>query len=67
MLGHLQGLRGEMLFDSLWARLLDQPRGNLFDVATTASQRGLIEFRRSGGVTEVGFRELLRPVEGRLL
>ena len=67
MLGHLQGLRGEMLFDSLWVRLLDQPRGNLFDVATTASQRGLIEFRRSGGVTEVGFRELLRPVEGRLL
>ena len=67
MLGHLQGLRGEMLFDSLWTRLLDQPRGNLFDVATTASQRGLIEFRRIGGVTEVGFRMLLRPVEGRLL
>jgi hypothetical protein len=32
-----------------------------------ASQRSLLDFRHSGGVTEVGFSELLRPIEGQFL
>lgn len=66
LLGHLQGIRGEALFDTFWARALDQPRSHLFESAAVASQRSLIDFRRSGGITEVGFTELLRPIEGRL-
>jgi hypothetical protein len=66
MLGHLQGLRGEALFDTVWARVLDHPRSHLYDLAFAASQRGMLEFRSAGGVVEVGFRELLRPMEGEL-
>ena len=66
-LGHLEGMAGASLFDTLWARVLDQPRAHLIDLAVVASQRSLIDFRHSGGVTEVRFTELLRPMEGRLL
>jgi hypothetical protein len=67
LLGHLEGIAGAALFDTVWARALDQPRTHLLDVAVVASQRSLIDFRHSGGVTEVRFSELLRPLEGRLL
>lgn len=66
MLGHLEGVRGEALFDTFWARVLDQPRSHVVELASVASQRSLIDFRRSGGITEVGFTELLRPLEGQL-
>ena len=63
LLGHLQGARGEGLFETLWTRVLDQPSSRLFDLAAAASQRGMLELRHAGGVVEVGFRELLRPFE----
>ena len=66
LLGHLQGARGHALFETVWARALDRPISQLFDLAVSASQRGLIEFRHAGGVIDVGFRELLRPFEGEL-
>lgn len=67
MLGHLEGVRGAALFDTIWARVLDHPRHHLFEIAAVAAQRSLIDFRHSGGVTDVGFTELLRPMEGQLL
>lgn len=71
MLGHLQGVRGQALFETLWAGVLDQPTSQAFDLATTASQLGMLELRHAGGVVEVGFSELLRPFDdqrqGRLL
>lgn len=67
MLGHLQGARGEALFETLWAQVLDRSRTGIYDLAFAASQRGMIEYRNAGGVVEVGFRDLLRPLEGRLL
>lgn len=67
LLGHLQGHRGEALFDTIWARVLDRPRSQLMDLAVTASQQGMVEFRSGGGVIEVGFSQLLRPTEGQLL
>lgn len=66
-LGHLEGVRGGALFDTIWARILDHPRAHLIELATIASQRSMINFRHSGGVTDVGFTELLRPMEGQLL
>lgn len=71
LLGHIEGARGQALFETLWARVLDQPASHLFELAATASQHGMIEFRHAGGVVEVGFSELLRPfapdTQGRLL
>lgn len=66
LIGHLEGVAGAALFETPWAEALDWPRSHLTDLATTASQRLLIDFRHSGGITEVGFSELLRPFEGQL-
>ncbi len=67
LLGHLEGVRGPALFETTWAQVLDHPRSFLIEQATIASQRSLVDFRNSGGVIEVGFSELLRPMEGHLL
>ncbi len=64
MLGHLQGARGQALFESFWARVLDQPKSQLSDLAVNASQRGLLEYRHAGGVVDISFNELLRPFDG---
>jgi len=64
MLGHLQGGRGQALFETLWVRLLDQPRSQLRELAATASQLGMLEFRSAGGVVEISFHRLLRPLDG---
>lgn len=63
LLGHLEGVRGRALFDTLWAHALDQPTSHLLDLAVSASQHGMIEFRHAGGVIDIGFRELLRPFD----
>jgi hypothetical protein len=67
LLGHLEGTRGPALFETIWAKVLDHPRSYLIEMATLASHRSLVDFRHSGGVTEVSFSELLRPMEGNLL
>lgn len=60
LLGHLSGVRGEALFQTLWCRLLDAPIHVLHEHAIAASQRGWIEYRHMGEITEIGFRYLLR-------
>lgn len=60
LLGYLSGARGEALFQTLWCRLLDTPVHVLHEQAFAASQRGWIEYRHMGDVTEIGFRYLLR-------
>jgi hypothetical protein len=64
LLGHLEGAVGEGLFDTFWARVLDAPIGVLHEQAFTASQRGWIDFRHGGGVTDVGFSFLCREPIG---
>lgn len=70
-LGYLQGVRGQPLFETLWARVLDQPTSHLFDLAGATAQYDMLDLRHAGGVVDVGFRALLRPFEvkarGRLL
>lgn len=63
LLGHLQGARGRHLFETLWAQILDQPTSHLFDLAATASQSGMLEFRSAGGVVDITFHHLLRPFD----
>ncbi|MCP4378065.1 MAG: hypothetical protein GY794_18065 [bacterium] len=64
---YLQGASGERLFSSSWTRLLDQPEDRLFELAQIASQRGLIVYHRTGGVTEVRFPDYLTPEEREML
>ena len=61
LLGHLQGERGQGLFKTQWAAVLDQPTSRLVELASAASRHGMLEFRNAGGVMEVTFHELLRP------
>lgn len=63
MLGYLEGGRGQALFDTLWVRVLDQPRSHLLDLAAVASQQGMLELRQAGGIIEIRFRHLLRPFD----
>jgi hypothetical protein len=62
-LGHLEGKRGQALFETLWVRLLDRPISHLMEIGILASRQGLLEFRASGGIVEVGFQNLSRPVD----
>jgi hypothetical protein len=63
LLGHLCGARGEALFHTLWARLVDVPDAVLREQAVSASRSGWIDYRYAGGVTDVGFSYLLRKSE----
>lgn len=59
LLGYLCDIRGEGLFHTLWARLLDAPVHILREQAILASQQGWLEYRHAGEVTEISFRYLL--------
>jgi hypothetical protein len=60
LLGYLSGERGDALFHTLWARLLDAPLHTLREQAILASQQGWLEYRHAGDVTDISFRYLLR-------
>lgn len=66
LLGHLEGAVGEGLFTTFWAQVLDVPRTVVLEQAMTASQRGWIELRHGGCVTDITFRHLLRDDPGGL-
>lgn len=57
-LGHLEGLAGLTLFTSRWARMLDRKETDLRPMAEEAGRSGWLEYRSSGGMTEIGFRHL---------
>jgi len=59
LLGYLCGARGDALFETLWARLLDAPVYVLRNQAVAASHLGWIDYRHSGDVTDIGFRHFL--------
>lgn len=59
-LGHLAGSRGALLFATYWAALLDAPDEALDTLAFEAGRRGWLDYRRIGGVVEIGFAPLLR-------
>ena len=58
-LGYLCGERGEGLFHTPWAQILDAPVYTLHNLAKAASQYGWLEYRQSGSITDISFRYLL--------
>lgn len=65
LLGYLAGKRGEALFESLWAQVLDAPVGELMQLAMDARRLGLLDMSQSGGVIDLTFSRLLAPDERR--
>lgn len=62
-LAYLEGATGERLFQSRWCALLGRGQDKLEELAVIAAQRGIIDYRQSGGVTEVRFPGFLSPEE----
>ena len=65
LLGHLVGLRGKMLLDSIWTRMLDRPPAEVADLAAEASRQGWVTYKAAGAVVEITFPGLLTPQEER--
>ena len=63
LLGYLCGLRGKLLLDSTWTRLLDRSTAGLADLVTEASRQGWLTYKAAGSVVEIRFPGLLRPQE----
>jgi len=62
-LGYLCSHRGELLFDTFWARALDSPEHERMDLAQAASRRNLLTYRNAGGIIEVDFDPVLSSEE----
>lgn len=60
---YLEGASGERLFQSRWTKLLGLAKDELEALAVLAAQRGIIDFKHSGGVIEVRFPGFLTPTE----
>jgi len=63
LLGYLCGLRGRMLLDTVWTRMLDRTSAEIVDLAAEASKQGWMNFKAAGAVVEVTFPGLLTPQE----
>lgn len=63
LLGYLSGLRGKLLLDTVWTRLLDKTPAEAGDLAVEASRQGWMTYKAAGTVVEVTFPGLLKPQE----
>lgn len=55
LLAHLQGVRGNLLLESPWARLLDRTTHDVMALAAEASKQGWLQFKSAGSVVEINF------------
>lgn len=63
LLGYLTGARGQALFQTPYAKLLDCPLPNTVEFAEEASRKGWIVFKRVGEVMEILFPNLINQEE----
>ena len=63
LLGYFCGTRGELLFHTNWAKLLDTPIHELHNKAQLASNQGWLEYRETGSITDISFNHLLEGVD----
>lgn len=62
-LGYLCGLRGRLLLDCVWTRLLDRSPSDLGNLAIEASKQGWLRYKHAGAVVEITFPGLLTAAE----
>lgn len=67
VLGYILGARGNGLFNTLWARVLDTPQEGLIALATDAKRLGFLDMSQAGGVVEVSFTRLFTEDERHLI
>jgi len=67
VLGYILGARGNGLFNTLWAKVLDTPQEELISLATDAKRLGFLDLSQAGGVVEVSFTRLLTQDERQLI
>ena len=67
LLGYALGARGAVLFDSLWAKVLDTSTDELISLAMDAKRIGYLDLKVSGGVVEVSPERLLTEEERRVV
>lgn len=63
LLGYLTGARGESLFTTEYAKILDSTPEELSQLAAEASSRGWMVFKKIGNVVEVAFPNLFNEQE----
>ena len=63
LLGYMCGVRGTLLFDTFWTKVLDAPDHEIHERAKAASRRSLLTYRNAGGVVEVDFSMILTEDE----
>jgi hypothetical protein len=63
LLGYLSGVRGESLYKTEYAKLLDCSMEEAIELSTEASRKGWIVLKRLGSVIEVLFPKLLSQQE----
>ena len=65
--GYLAGIRGQVLLDSVYGKLVGVDPLTAADHLSIASAHGLLRFRNAGGVVETDFSNLLEPADQLLL
>jgi len=63
LLGYLRGLRGKMLLDTVWTRMLDRTPAEIADLAIEGSRQGWMNYKAAGSVVEITFPGVLTPQE----
>ena len=63
LLGYLSGARGQILFVTEYAKLLDCPKDKVIELAEQASRKGWVNYKRVGDVIEVLFPKLINQEE----
>jgi hypothetical protein len=63
LLGYLCGLRGKMLLNTVWTRMLDRTPVEIAAFATEASKQGWLNYKAAGALVEITFAGLLRTQE----
>jgi hypothetical protein len=67
VLGYILGARGNNLFNTLWAKVLDAPQEELISLATNAKRLGVLDLSQAAGIVEVSFNRLFTEDERHLI
>lgn len=67
LLGYILGARGNGLFSTFWAKVLDTSTEELISLGTDAKRLGFLDLSQAGGVIEVSFSRLLTEDERHLI